>query len=185
MELADFLIGTAIAIIGLYLTHSLRRQQRLRVAEKRLDSYRDLWGLMAVARPTRLTEADRKGPLTRKEAKDLYDDTTEWYFGNGNGMLLMDPTKMLYLNAKKELDKYAHGEGDDWRTEGERVIRQLSLLRTQMKLDLDIYGHSYFDDELNDDDRAFLRKAGIDPARWGRPSRLQMLRARLRGTPAA
>ena len=172
MEVANFLVTTAVAVIGLYLTNSLRRQHRLRMAEKRLDAYRELWALMAVARPTRLKEYDGGGPLTRTEAETLYRDTTDWYFGDGNGMLLMEPTKTLYLRVKETLGNYSAGEGEDWRTEGLRVMRQLSLLRTQMKLDLDIFGESYFEGEFRDEDREFLRSAGIDPDRWrGRPSR--------------
>ena len=181
MELADFLIGTAIALVGLYLTHSLRRQQRLRIAEKRLDSYRELWGLMTVARPTRLTEIEGGKPLSREEADGLYGTSTEWYFTNGNGMLLTEPTKELYLEAKKNLGAYASGNDGDWEAEGRRVMHQLSLLRTQMKLDLDIYGRSYFDRELDDRDRDFLRSAGLDPARWGRPTPWQTLRSRIGG----
>jgi hypothetical protein len=37
-----------------------------------------------------------------------------------------------------------------------------------MKLDLDIYGVSYFG-KLTDEDEEFLRRAGIDPRRWARP----------------
>jgi len=51
---------------------------------------------------------------------------------------------------------------------GGRVMRDLSLLRSQMKSDLQIYGVFYFD-SLNDDDRELIRMAGLDPERWGRP----------------
>ena len=178
MELADFLIGTAIAVVGLYFTHSLRRQQILRVAEKRLDAYRALWDVMHVARPTRLTEVEGGKPLARSEAEGLYEEMTKWYFAEGNGMLLTDQTKSMYLEAKRNLGRYATGDDGDWRDEGKRVIRQLSLLRTQMKLDLDIYGRSYFDEELDNTDRAFLSDAGLDPARWGRPTLLQRMQSR-------
>jgi hypothetical protein len=43
-----------------------------------------------------------------------------------------------------------------------------------MKLDLEIYGVSYFG-KTDDEDHAFLRSANIDPARWDRPSRLKTL----------
>jgi hypothetical protein len=72
MEVANLLVGSAIALIGLYLTHNLRRQQRLKVAEQRMASYQELWKLMEVARPTRLEPWEAAGPLTRAEARELY-----------------------------------------------------------------------------------------------------------------
>ncbi len=93
---------------------------------------------------------------------------THWYFHEGNGMLLREETKELYLEAKRRLGSYAAGGGQDWEREGERRIRELSLLRTQMKSDLAIYGIPYVG-EPGPDDKAFLRAAHIDPDRWDQP----------------
>jgi len=183
MELADLLVGLAVTIIGLYLTHSLRRQQRLKVAEQRMASYGELWKLMEIARPTRLEAWEAAGPLTRKEARGLYASMTHWYFGTAHGMLLTETTKKLYLKTKASLGRYVVGTDPDWQHAGRRAIRELSLLRQQMKLDLALYGVSYFDDEDEGDDEdeekrkkgekaedeEFLRSAGIDPRRWARP----------------
>jgi hypothetical protein len=169
VELADLLVGSLIAVVGLYLTHSLRRQQRLRVAEQRMASYQELWKLMEVARPTRLEPWEAAGPLTRAEARDLYASMTHWYFGTGHGMLLTETTKKLYLQTKESLGYYAVGSDPGWERAGRRAIQELSLLRQQMKLDLDIYGVSYFGELDDEDDKAFLRRAGIDPQRWARP----------------
>jgi hypothetical protein len=54
MDIAQLAITTAVALIGFYLVHSFRRQQRLKIAEQRVDAYRRLWAQMLVARPTRL-----------------------------------------------------------------------------------------------------------------------------------
>jgi hypothetical protein len=94
---------------------------------------------------------------------------THWYFGTGHGMLVTDTTKKLYLETKKSLGRFAVGTNPDWQREGRRTIQELSLLRQQMKLDLNIYGVSYFDDPADEEDKAFLRKAGINPRRWARP----------------
>ena len=83
MALADLLIGSAVTIVGLYLTHSLRRQQRLKVAEQRMASYRELWKLMEVARPTRLEPWEAAGPVTHAEARGLYASMTHWYSVRG------------------------------------------------------------------------------------------------------
>src|SRR4051812_33138171 len=91
MELAALLVSGVLTGIGLYLAHNLRRQQRLKVAEKRMESYGELWKLMEIARPSRLTAWERAwessdplercGALTRDEARGLYGSMTHWYLG--------------------------------------------------------------------------------------------------------
>jgi hypothetical protein len=168
VDIAAVAVSSIIGVIGLYLAHGLRRQQSLRVAEQRLDAYRKLWALMEIARPTRTDPADGSGPLTRGEAHQLYRDMPHWYFGSGNGMLLAHRTRRFYLKARENLGAYAVGQDPDWQFEGERCLKDLSLLRRQMALDLDIYGGYYFA-ELGPGDKAFLRAAGANPKRWGRP----------------
>ena len=167
MELVVFVVGSAIALIGVYFAHSLRRQLALKVAEQRLESYRKLWELMEVARPMRTEAADGSGPLTREEAHELYRAMPHWYFGSGDGMLLTSKTREFYLKAKANLGEYAVGDDPDWQSGGERCARDLSLLRRQMARDLDLYGSYYFK-ALDSGDEEFLKAAGADPKRWGR-----------------
>jgi hypothetical protein len=94
---------------------------------------------------------------------------TKWYFEGGNGMLLPHDTREMYLAVKRRMGRYAlesQGRGSD--EAGGRVMRDLSLLRSQMKSDLQIYGVFYFD-SLDDGDRELIRMSGLDPERWGRP----------------
>ncbi|HEX2045452.1 MAG TPA: VOC family protein [Gaiellaceae bacterium] len=170
MGVAELLVTTAVAVVGLYLAHGFRRQQRLRIAEQRVDAYRKLWSHMLVARPSRLDPPEHKPPLKPGEAAALHAEMTAWYFEGGNGMLLPHDTRELYLEAKDRLGRYAlSGDGRPGReAEGRRRMRELSLLRSQMKNDLDIYGVFYFD-SLDEGDREFLSAAGLDPDRWGRP----------------
>ena len=42
-----------VALIGLYLSHSIRRQQELNLAERRLAAYQPLWQLTKMARRSR------------------------------------------------------------------------------------------------------------------------------------
>jgi hypothetical protein len=169
MDVAELAITSVVAVIGLYLAHSFSRQQRLKIAEQRVEAYRKLWTHMLVARPTRLEPPEQKGPLTAGEAAGLYGEMTTWYFDGGNGMLLPHDTREMYLEAKRRLGRYA-GEGGAGGTDeaGRRRMRELSLLRSQMKNDLDIYGVFYFD-SLDDEDREFIAASGLDPDRWGRP----------------
>lgn len=184
MDVAQLVVTTLVALIGLYLANSYRRQQHLRVAERRLDAYGKLWELLEVARPTRVKDrsVDRDGPLRRQEAEDLYKQMTHWYFGSGNGLLLPDATKALYLEVKARLGAYAV-EGDAPSDEGGTLrIEELGLLRAQMRLDLDIYSVSYLSTPdldtthrgAHDQDRRrrtneLLREARIDPEGWGVP----------------
>jgi hypothetical protein len=169
MDIAQFAITSAFAVIGLYLAHSFTRAQRLKIAEQRVEGYRKLWGEMFVARPSRVEAPENKSPLTPEEAADLHGAMTKWYFEDGQGLLLPHDTREMYLAAKQRLGRYAsEGEDGDWEQAGNRAMRDLSLLRSQMKSDLKIYGVFYFD-SLDEGDRAFLRASGLDPERWGRP----------------
>lgn len=168
MAIATLAITTAITVVGLFLAHSFRRHQRLKIAERRMTAYSSLWQIMELARPIRLEKWDDAGALRREEARMLCDQMTTWYYESGNGMVLTNDTKNMYVLAKKKLGAYSIPSDLAWEHDGEQVIRNLSLLRTQMKLDLDIYGVFYFDD-LRDEDRAFLREVGFNPKTWARP----------------
>jgi hypothetical protein len=168
MKVVELVATIAIALIGLYAAHSFRRQQRLKVADKRVDAYRKLWGLMLVARPLRMHPPENMQPLTRGEARTLFDKMTTWYFDDGNGMMFPDDTKRVYLGAKERLGLYADGTGDA-PEEGRRRMDELGLLRQQMRSDLAIYGHSYMSETLDDDDRAFLVACDVRPWRFSRP----------------
>ena len=168
MDVAQFLITSAIAVIGLYLAHSFNRQQRIKIAEQRVEGYRKLWGQMFVARPTRVEPPENLGPLTPEEAASLHAEMTKWYFEGGNGMLLPHDTREMYLAVKRRLARYASASQSDSDEAGRRAMRDLSVLRSQMKSDLQIYGVFYFE-TLNDGDRELIRLSGLDPDRWGRP----------------
>jgi hypothetical protein len=119
---------------------------------------------MDVARVGRGKEFDphQSPPLSRAEALELYDKMTLWYFGDGRGMLLTNDTKDLYLEAKARLGDYARGAIEGPQTvEGTRRVRELSLLRTQMKYDVGILGVFFFK-KLEEEDREFLAVAAAD-----------------------
>ncbi len=176
VSIANVIVTVILGIIGFYLAHSYRRNLALRVAEKRLAAYAALWSRMICASPVRVTNWKNK-PLMPEEREKLFDDFTAWYYENGNGMLLGGGTRSIYLRVKdnlvcpiehyepesvrKKLEKMSHEEQEKER--GRLSIRQLSLLRSRMKADLDVYGSAYHT-ELNDDDKALLRWCGEDPS---------------------
>jgi hypothetical protein len=92
------LAGTVfLGIIGLWLAHNYRRQIRLKLAERQLDAYTDLWTLTALATP------DRKSPLDRAERQNMHDEMARWYHADGNGILVSVRTRDLFLGYKSNL----------------------------------------------------------------------------------
>jgi hypothetical protein len=168
MDVAQLVITSVLAAIGLNLAHSYRNQQRLRIAERRLDAYAKLWELTEVASPTRVTNVsvDRQGPLRQEEARKLYQQMIHWYYASGNGLLLPKSTKQLYHQVKERLGVYAVSDQSLPDGDGVRCMQELGVLRAQMRLDLDVYNEPYSWDEASDE---LLEAAGIASERWGMP----------------
>jgi hypothetical protein len=174
IKIANVMISLILGLIGLYLAHSYRRKIALSVAEKRLASYSALWSRMNIASPVRLSEW-RDEPLTHEEREKLFHEFTQWYYENGNGMLLGGGARTIYLRVKDNLVcPIEYYEPESLRTRlktmsqeeqdkerGRLSIRQLSLLRSRMKADLEVYGPHYHN-KLNDDAKALLRWCGED-----------------------
>jgi hypothetical protein len=173
LDIAVTATGIAITAVlsaaALYFGNNLRRRSRAEVdanvAEKRLPAYAALWESTKVASPM------RDSPLTAGERSQLFDDLTDWYYDDGHGMLLTETTRNIYLKAKANLtcapeklvpdslrDRVA-ADGDEAR--GWASIDQLSLLRTSMRADVEIFTEPY-DEELSADDRAFLEACKVD-----------------------
>jgi hypothetical protein len=158
------LIAAATLIVtaaGLWFAYSYSRQMTLKLSETRLEAYSRLWELTGVAAPTRLDGWGEDGYLLLEERRALWAAMTEWYYTNGGGMLLTATSKAVYLNVKNnlicwssELDPEglaecieralgASGRELDEKVRGTLAIRLISLLRTQLKSDLAIYGATY------------------------------------------
>jgi hypothetical protein len=176
--IGDFAIALATAAltaVGAWLAHSYRRRMRFELAEARRVAYSELWEITGLAAPTRLDLRGISGCLTSSERQTLYQAMTDWYYRNGNGMLLESTTRTVYLNAKHNLvcarnrfkpqEAWVHIKRDLRMDEecvrGVLSIRHLSLLRTQLKSDLAIFGQP-FKEELASHERLFLEKCGVD-----------------------
>ena len=177
--IGDFAIALAtvgLTAVGAWLTHSYRRRMRFELAEARRTAYSALWEITGLAASTRLDMAGLDGALTRAERLSLYQSMTDWYYQEGHGMLLENTTRNVYLKAKHnlmcatgKLEPPAAWEAitadlakeDDERVRGVFSIRQLSLLRTQMKSDLAIFGQSYTK-RLARHEHRFLEECGVD-----------------------
>nr|WP_042179160.1 hypothetical protein [Kibdelosporangium sp. MJ126-NF4]CEL13664.1 hypothetical protein [Kibdelosporangium sp. MJ126-NF4]CTQ99350.1 hypothetical protein [Kibdelosporangium sp. MJ126-NF4] len=173
-----------LGLVGLWFAHNYRRQIRLKLAERQVESYMRLWTLTASATPFRTT------PLQPAELTKLYDDMGRWYFDDGDGMLASAAVRNLFVGVHTNLTcpiaamkpsvlaaqlvALPHAEAE--RRRGCAVIRQVSLLRTQLKRDLAMhFGVDYYSD-LHPEDRAFLVSCGMSPRRrpwrgpWLRPA---------------
>ncbi|WP_051173776.1 hypothetical protein [Amycolatopsis orientalis] len=175
--------GTVLlGLVGLWFAHNYRRQIRLKLAERQVEAYVRLWALTAPAAPFRAT------PLEPAELTKLHDDMSKWYFDDGDGILTSSAARDLFVGVHSNLicpfgemkpavlaaQLAALPPADAERRRGCAIIRQISLLRTQLKKDLAMhFGVSYYTD-LQPDDRAFLVSCGLSPRRrpW-RPRRLR------------
>jgi hypothetical protein len=178
----DWIIGAATVVVtavGLWLANSYRRQISLKLAQTRLEAYSHLWEITGGAAPTRLDGWGDDGYLSLDERRELWAAMTDWYYANGGGMLLTAITRQVYLNVKHDLvcepsdlrpaqldDRIKQAldlsDGQDLspKVMGTLSIRLVSLLRTQLKSDLTIYGPTY-SGKLNAYECFFLKNSGV------------------------
>ena len=195
-EWATVIATTFLGIVTAYFSYSYGRQLRLSLASRRLEAYSKLWEATGLASPTRLDKRTElvetagplheSGPLTKSERRALHTTLTTWYYTNGNGMLLTGRTRTVYLNAKQNLVcddedlepplfrgwlQWIRRRSLTLDERGCLSIRQLSLLRTQMKTDLAIYGIPYTG-KLQRHEIEFLKGCGVKL--WRKPWRAAM-----------
>lgn len=168
-EWLDIAVTAVLGVAALYYGQSLRRRTRAeveaQVAEKRFAAYAALWAKTKPASPMRGT------PMTESERSKLFNDLTDWYYDCGHGMLLAEQTRNIYLKAKKnltcpvnELEPASLAEKvatDGAMARSSLSVDQLSLLRTSMRGDIQIYTEPY-DEQLSPDDIAFLEACNVD-----------------------
>jgi hypothetical protein len=106
----------------------------------------------------------------------LTQDTRPMYFAVKHN-LVSDDAQVSPAEARDRILEIEPPAEREW-ARGELSMRQLSLLRTQTKADLDIYGRLY-GKKPQPEDIAFVRECGLDPDRrpW-RPTRLDRMRGR-------
>lgn len=166
-----------LAGIGLWLAHNYRRQVGLKLVERRIDAYMRLWAILAAASPT------STAPLDVVARHKLCGEMNRWYFDEGNGILMSTPARDLWVavtanltspvSAMQPSSLAAELAGVDpaaaERRRGCVCISQASLLRHQMKADVNLHGGLYYYPVLRPADRRFLRSCGISS--WRRPWR--------------
>ena len=163
-----------VTAVGFWFAYSYSRQMALKLSETRLKAYSRLWVISGFAAPTRLDGWGDGGHLPLEERRKLWAAMTDWYYADGSGMLLTATSKDVYLKVKHNLicessdlrpaglaDRISEelrlpaGQELDDTVRGTLAIRLISLLRTQLKSDLAIYGETY-SGKLSDYERFFL-----------------------------
>ena len=92
----------------------------------------------------------------------LEESLTNWYYCEGDGLVVVGETLNVFLKARHNLtcpvEQFSprrsrpHHGVSDWRQNqerGELAKRQMSLLRTQLKTDLKLYGRSAYGEGLS------------------------------------
>ncbi len=178
LKLGEIIATLLVAGVGLYLANNYRQQVRQKTTDGRIESYKKLWEITQVASPMRKNswhEGRYKGLLSYDERKALYASMTDWYYREGNGIFLGDSTRRMYLNAKynllcpmeelrpKELKERLQKLNKDelHAARADLCIRQLSLLRHRLRVDLQVFGSAFFN-KINEDDKLFLSFCGED-----------------------
>ncbi|MER5475237.1 hypothetical protein ABZX90_16720 [Streptomyces sp. NPDC002935] len=174
-----------IGLMGLWLGHNYRRQLRLRLTEYVLHAYGKLWEITAAS------PSDRRSLMTEDDRRQLAMAMEQWYYSEGNGMLLPVKTRTLFFVLKGNLTA---GQADmrppslvdhmgalppatAVEVQACSCNRQLSLLRSQMKTDLAFYAGGSHLKRLRRDERDLLESCGISSSnlfgffRWLKPSR--------------
>jgi len=168
---ASVAVTLLLGVVGVVIARNIRRDVRLKVAERRLRAYESLWAKTTSTSPYH-------EPLDDHGRSALHNELTSWYYANGDGLLLESVTKNVYLAAKDNLIRPVEEivpvltrrrllrlSGDELeRQRGLLARRQFSLLRTQLKTDLAVYGRPY-GPLIDDEDAAFLTECGVNVRR--------------------
>jgi hypothetical protein len=178
-------VGVVTAFVGLSIHLKRRQEVAVTVAQNRFGAYAALWSMIPFSPELRRLKS--APPLTEAELTTLFDRLTSWYYEGGHGMLLGPETRGIYLAVKANMVCAAQDfvpaslRQAVAKSQAERsrlCVRQLSLLRSAMRADLEVYGKPW-GRRLDSEDREFLRECGVSTWRieHGLRERLRLLKA--------
>jgi hypothetical protein len=78
---ASVAVTLVLGLVGVVVALNIRRDVRLKVAERRLSAYERLWAATSVTSPY-------GEPLDEQSRTALHECLTKWYYANGDGLLL-------------------------------------------------------------------------------------------------
>jgi hypothetical protein len=133
-------LAALLALEAARISVGLREQVQLGIATRRFSSCSRLWAVLGDLRAGR-------GPMTAQERNDIADKLTAWYYEPEGGLLLTPATFRMWQQLRDSLRSAPGLKPDTWAqlarahpADVDRLIlRQASLLRTQLKLDCQVY----------------------------------------------
>ena len=189
--LLDILFPVVITIVGWYLANNYRRGTRVKLIDTRRDAYGKLWEITQITRGSRNIEGlpGNPNPLSLLELHNLRNALLDWYWTDGNGMLLEPETVHILLNAANNMVRDSEttkpplklfypvvpncldGTPENVLARSDMALIQTALLRTALKAEMSISSRLTMD-KLGPKQVAFLRASGVNlrksPWRQGR-----------------
>ena len=138
MALAQLIVSSTIALViagtGWYIASSYRMQTRIRLLEPRVEVYRKLFEITEVTSATRLGRGEQ---LTREEATRLGRAIYDWYYQNGNGLLMPNSTRTHLQDLQQKL------QGEPLRRQSnDPLLAEVSHLRSLLRRDIGVFAKS-------------------------------------------
>jgi len=157
MVLAQLIVNAAIALsiagVGLYVAHSYRLQTRIRLLEVRVEAYRKLFGLTEITSPTRL---GRPESLTDEEARALGKAIYDWYYENGNGLLMPNRTRLMLQALQQKL------QGQPPRgLPADPLLQEVAQFRHALRRDVGVFASDEFVGSSRGEGRRRLGRRGL------------------------
>lgn len=135
MAVAQLIVNAVVALIvagaGLYIANSFRLQTRIKLLEVRVEAYRKLFSLTEITSPTRL---GRDESLSPEEAKTLGKAIYDWYYENGNGLLMPNRTRLILQSLQQKLQ----GEPQR-RLPDDPLLREVAHFRHALRRDVGVF----------------------------------------------
>jgi len=135
MELAQLIVNTFVALViaavGWYLANNYRLQTRIKLLELRVGAYRKLFELTEITSPTRMGRGES---LSEEEAKHLGQAIYDWYYRDGNGLLMPNSTRQRLQDLQQKL------QGEPIRSQSsDPLLREVSEFRAALRRDVGVF----------------------------------------------
>ena len=127
--LATILLLTGFLLNAVLQANKIRGETVAELAKDRSDAYKKLWKEIALIRPADNEEVSSD---KRKQMKKIL---TDWYHDDSGALYMSWLTTRRFILLGRALD--------DTKTTNDFIRKQVSLLRTRLKIDCGIY--SYLD----------------------------------------
>jgi hypothetical protein len=140
MQIAQLIVSSimtvVVAALGWHFIASYRILTRIKLLETRVQAYRKLFEITEPTSPTRLGRGEALDP---EDARRLGRMIYEWYYKDGNGLLMPNSTR-VYLQS---LQQRLQGEPER-RQSSDPILREVSHLRSLLRQDVGVFAEDEF-----------------------------------------